>query len=86
MSLNSGQNKTTNALPSALFPKEIRINGISAALGKLGAFVAAFTFIYIGESVGFGPVLGIWTAVSALGGFITYYYIDEEILKTFNSE
>ena len=90
MSLNSGQNITTYTLPSALYPKEIRstFHGISSALGKAGAFIAAFTFIYIGGSArygSYGAVLGICTVMSALGGILTYYCVDEGILNTFNS-
>lgn len=45
-SLSFGPNLTTFILPAETYPKEVRatFNGISAALGKLGAFTGVYLF------------------------------------------
>ena len=46
---NFGPNTTSFVIPGEIYPPEIRatIHGISAASGKLGAFIAAYAFPYL---------------------------------------
>jgi MFS transporter, PHS family, inorganic phosphate transporter len=82
--IHSGQNITTYALPSALFPKEIRstFNGIACAMSKVGAFLGAFTYVYIAEASGFTAILLISCGLSVIAIFLTHLYIDEVALHS----
>jgi PHS family inorganic phosphate transporter-like MFS transporter len=74
-SLNFGLGATSYSIPAAIYPKEIRstFNGISAAMGKLGAFIGAFSFIYIIQSpAGYSGLLGICAFVGLSGAWVTY--------------
>ena len=65
-----GPNTTTFVYPAEIFPTEVRTtgHGISAAAGKLGAFIGAFMFpIFLGMSMGIRGALVIAGIVALLG-------------------
>lgn len=63
---------TTFVLPNELFPQRIRssCNGLSAAAGKLGAFLGSFLFPYIYDNSSMAAVFYTCAAV-ALAGLAT---------------
>ena len=70
-----GPNTTTYVLPAESYPKRIRatLNGMSAALGKLGAVVGAYTFGYLKSVTSLYFVLCFSAAIAALGAVMTYW-------------
>ena len=83
MSMNLGIGITSFTLPSALFDKEIRstFNGICSALGKLGAVIGAYSFIYIALDFSYPAVLAVCSVLGLLGAFLSYWYIRIEDLQ-----
>ncbi|KAJ1406768.1 hypothetical protein B484DRAFT_456750 [Ochromonadaceae sp. CCMP2298] len=81
MSLQFGPAVTTFSLPAALFDKEIRctFNGISAAMGKMGAILGAYTFQYLAP-VSLQAVLGLCAAVTLAGAYLTYSFLEDAML------
>ncbi len=71
--VNFGPNSTTFLVPSEIFPTDIRASahGLSAAIGKLGAFVGAFALPFILRHYGLHTTMGILALVSLLGIFVT---------------
>lgn len=71
--VNFGPNTTTFLIPSEIYPTSIRAraHGISAAVGKLGAFVGVFLVPFLLKDYGVSPTMGFMTIVSLLGIFIT---------------
>lgn len=71
--VNFGPNTTTFLIPSEIYPTNIRAraHGISAALGKLGAFVGVFTLPFILEFYGVARVFELLAGVCVLGWFTT---------------
>jgi MFS transporter, PHS family, inorganic phosphate transporter len=68
-----GPNMTTFVLPSELFPVTMRTtgHGISAGIGKLGAFIGVFLFPVLQSSLGLRGTLALTAGVSALGFALT---------------
>ena len=68
-----GPNMTTFVLPSELFPITMRTtgHGISAGIGKLGAFIGVFLFPLLQTSLGLRGTLLLTAAVSVLGLVLT---------------
>ena len=68
-----GPNVTTFVLPGELFPTRIRAtgHGISAGIGKLGAFIGVFLFPLLQHSLGLRGTLLLTAGVSALGALLT---------------
>ncbi|MGC8704942.1 MAG: MFS transporter [Athalassotoga sp.] len=64
-----GPNTTTFILPSELFPTEYRTtgHGISAGIGKVGAFVGTLLFPIIMAAIGFNSTFVIISVVSFAG-------------------
>src|SRR3984885_7848867 len=64
-----GPNMTTFVLPSELFPVTMRTtgHGISAGIGKLGAFIGVFLFPLLSSSLGLRGTLLLTAGVSVLG-------------------
>jgi hypothetical protein len=64
-----GPNMTTFVMPSELYPVSMRAtgHGISAGIGKLGAFIGVFLFPVLQSSLGLRGTL-LLTAGVALGG------------------
>ncbi|MCW2931371.1 MAG: major facilitator superfamily 1, partial [Actinomycetia bacterium] len=68
-----GPNVTTFVLPGELFPTRARAtgHGISAGIGKLGAFIGVFLFPVLQASLGLRGTLLLTAAISALGALLT---------------
>jgi len=68
-----GPNMTTFVLPSELFPVSMRTtgHGISAGIGKLGAFIGVFLFPILSDSLGLRGTLLLTAGVAALGFALT---------------
>jgi MFS transporter, PHS family, inorganic phosphate transporter len=68
-----GPNMTTFVLPSELFPIKMRTtgHGISAGIGKLGAFIGVFLFPLLQTSLGLRGTLLLTAAVSVAGLALT---------------
>ncbi len=68
-----GPNMTTFVLPGELYPVSVRAtgHGISAGVGKLGAFVGVFLFPVLKDNLGLRGTLLLTAGVSALGALLT---------------
>jgi PHS family inorganic phosphate transporter-like MFS transporter len=68
-----GPNMTTFVLPSELFPVSVRAtgHGISAGVGKFGAFIGVFLFPLLNDSLGLRGTLLLTAGVSAAGALLT---------------
>jgi len=68
-----GPNMTTFVLPSELFPVSMRTtgHGISAGIGKLGAFIGVFLFPVLQSSFGLRGTLLLTAGVAVLGFALT---------------
>ncbi len=68
-----GPNMTTFVMPSELYPVSMRAtgHGISAGVGKLGAFIGVFLFPVLASSLGLRGTLLLTAAVSGLGFALT---------------
>jgi MFS family permease len=68
-----GPNVTTFVLPSELYPVTMRTtgHGISAGIGKLGAFIGVFLFPVLQSSLGLRGTLLLTGGVSILGLALT---------------
>jgi len=71
--INFGPNTTTFLIPSEIYPTTIRAkaHGISAAVGKVGAFVGAFFLPFVLHYYGMHIVMSMMAVVSLLGLAIT---------------
>lgn len=67
--VNFGPNTTTFLIPSEIYPTSIRAraHGISAAVGKLGAFLGAFILPFLLREFGVFSTMGLMSGISALG-------------------
>jgi len=72
--VNFGPNTTTFLIPSEVYPTSMRAraHGLSAAIGKVGAFVGAFFLPLVLKSAGMPATMTILAGVSLLGVFITF--------------
>jgi MFS transporter, PHS family, inorganic phosphate transporter len=68
-----GPNVTTFVLPGELFPTRVRAtgHGISAGVGKLGAFIGVFLFPVLQQSLGLRGTLLLTAGISAGGALLT---------------
>jgi MFS family permease len=68
-----GPNMTTFVLPSELYPVTMRTtgHGISAGVGKLGAFIGVFLFPVLQSSLGLRGTLLLTAVVAGLGFALT---------------
>jgi MFS transporter, PHS family, inorganic phosphate transporter len=68
-----GPNVTTFVLPGELFPVSVRAtgHGISAGVGKFGAFLGVFLFPVLQSSFGLRGTLLLTAGVSVLGALLT---------------
>jgi PHS family inorganic phosphate transporter-like MFS transporter len=68
-----GPNMTTFVLPGELFPVSVRAtgHGISAGVGKFGAFIGVFLFPVLQSSLGLRGTLLLTAGVSVLGAAAT---------------
>lgn len=79
-----GPNETTFVYPSEIFPTSIRgiADGISAAGGKVGAFIAALLMPTIVKDFGLPDAMGILAVVSIVGVALTLWALPEPMGKT----
>jgi len=70
-----GPNVTTFVLPGELFPTRFRAtgHGISAGVGKLGAFIGVSLFPVLQHSLGLRGTLLLTAGISALGALLTLW-------------
>lgn len=75
-SLNFGPNVTTYVLPAQTYPKDIRstFNGISAAMGKLGAVTGCYLF----NIQNFVLIMVLGGFISLLGALLSLFINEEE--------
>jgi MFS transporter, PHS family, inorganic phosphate transporter len=68
-----GPNMTTFVLPGELFPTRLRAtgHGISAGVGKLGAFIGVFLFPVLQDTLGLRGTLLLTAGISVLGALLT---------------
>ncbi|HET7244264.1 MAG TPA: MFS transporter, partial [Streptosporangiaceae bacterium] len=68
-----GPNMTTFVMPSELYPVTMRAtgHGISAGIGKLGAFIGVFLFPLLNDWFGLRGTLLLTAAVAAAGFALT---------------
>ena len=68
-----GPNMTTFVIPSEVYPVSMRAtgHGISAGIGKFGAFIGVFLFPLLQTSLGLHGTLLLTAAVSVLGFALT---------------
>src|SRR5213594_1598088 len=68
-----GPNMTTFVIPSEVYPVSMRAtgHGISAGIGKFGAFIGVFLFPVLQTSLGLRGTLLLTAAVSGLGFALT---------------
>jgi PHS family inorganic phosphate transporter-like MFS transporter len=68
-----GPNMTTFVMPSEIYPVTMRAtgHGISAGIGKLGAFIGVFLFPLLQSSLGLRGTLLLTAGVSVLGILLT---------------
>ena len=71
--VNFGPNTTTFLIPSEIYPTSIRAraHGISAAVGKLGAFLGAFMLPFLLRKIGVFSTMGVMSGVALLGILVT---------------
>jgi MFS family permease len=86
-----GPNTTTFVYPTELFPTRLRTtgHGISAAAGKLGAFIGTFSFPLMLTGFGLGNTEILVGGVCLLGLFITVMLLPEtrgQSLETISKE
>jgi nitrate/nitrite transporter NarK len=69
-----GPNMTTFVMPSELYPVAMRAtgHGISAGIGKLGAFIGVFLFPVLSSSFGLRGTLLLTAGVAVLGMALTF--------------
>lgn len=74
-----GPNTTTFVVPTEVFPVRLRTtgHGISAAVGKLGAFIGAFFFPLMLKSVGLAKTELIVSVVCLAGVAVTHWLLPE---------
>jgi predicted MFS family arabinose efflux permease len=86
-SLNYGPNITTYILPAETYPKEVRatFNGMSAALGKVGAFTGVYMFGPVVEASSYPVVMTICAFFSVLGAIISYIAIEDKVDRSRDS-
>ena len=69
-----GPKMTTVVMPSELYPVDMRAtgHGISAGIGKFGAFIGVFLFPVLNSSLGLRGTLLLTTGVSVAGMALTF--------------
>jgi len=74
-----GPNTTTFVYPAEIFPVDVRAtaNGISAAAGKVGAFLGAFFFPLVLADLKLAGLMGILAVAAALGALLSYVVLPE---------
>lgn len=70
---------TTFVYPAEIFPVSVRssAHGLAASLGKVGAFIGAFAFPYLLNSVHVPGAMAFAAIVSVLGLVLTFFTLPE---------
>eukprot|EP00466_Bigelowiella_natans_P006741 jgi/Bigna1/86371/estExt_fgenesh1_pg.C_100061 len=86
-SLNFGPNITTFILPAEVYPPKVRstMNGISAAMGKLGAIIGTYIYQPIYDRFGISTLMFVAGSISLSGMIISYFAIDSDLDEGFES-
>lgn len=76
--INFGPNATTFLIPSEIYPTPIRAraHGLSAAIGKVGAFIGAFFLPLLLKNMGL-PITMVFVAISSLLGIFVTFFVPE---------
>ena len=76
--INFGPNTTTFLIPSEIYPTPIRAraHGISAAIGKVGAFIGAFFLPLLLKNMGLSITM-VFVAISSLLGIFVTLFVPE---------
>ena len=76
--INFGPNATTFLIPSEIYPTRIRAraHGLSAAIGKAGAFIGAFFLPLILKNMGL-PFTMVFAAIASLFGIFLTFLVPE---------
>ncbi len=79
-----GPNVTTFIVAAELYPVNLRTtgHGISAGLGKFGAFLGVFLFPVIGATLGFRGSLLLSSGLAILGVIVTAIFVQEPAGKS----
>jgi len=74
---NFGPNTTTFVMPATIFPSEVRstCSGLSAAAGKIGAVIGAYSMKPLLEAVGPGYTLIVCAGVAVAGLIVTIIFV-----------
>ncbi|KAI8818151.1 phosphate transporter [Fimicolochytrium jonesii] len=77
--INFGPNVTTFIVPGECFPTEWRAtaHGISAACGKIGAFIASYGFTPVTAAIGVNGTIGVLAGAMFLGAVVTWWAVPE---------
>ena len=69
-----GPNVTTFVLPSEIYPREVRatFNGLSAAMGKLGAVVGTAMYQPLTDKYGMATTMAVCSSFAVAGSAITW--------------
>ncbi|MGE3919397.1 MAG: MFS transporter [Gammaproteobacteria bacterium] len=72
--INFGPNTTTFLIPAEVYPTSIRAeaHGVSAAVGKIGAFIGVFMLPYVLHHEGLAFIFILMSIVSLLGLMVTF--------------
>uniref|UniRef100_A0A7S4DKH5 Major facilitator superfamily (MFS) profile domain-containing protein n=3 Tax=Lotharella globosa TaxID=91324 RepID=A0A7S4DKH5_9EUKA len=75
--LNWGPNITTFILPAEVYPPKVRstMNGISAALGKVGAIIGTFIYQPIYDEHGIPVLMVVAGCISLIGAALSFWTI-----------
>ncbi len=84
--VNFGPNTTTFLIPSEIYPTNIRAraHGLSAAIGKVGAFFGAFFLPLMLKSHGLAFTMG-FVAIISFSGILTTFLVPEMKGKSLDS-
>ncbi|EER13488.1 inorganic phosphate transporter, putative [Perkinsus marinus ATCC 50983] len=79
---NFGPNTTTFIIPSEIFPTQVKTtcHGFSAAMGKVGAIIGAYSFPVLQSRIGLDGVMYVCTVVALLGLASTLIFLRRRVV------
>ncbi|ARM75633.1 MFS transporter [Acidianus manzaensis] len=82
--IDFGPNTTTFVIPAEVYPTSYRTtgDGISAAMGKVGAVISTYLFPSLEASIGLKGILEMLAVLSIIGAILTIAFIREPKLKS----
>ncbi|EER13486.1 inorganic phosphate transporter, putative [Perkinsus marinus ATCC 50983] len=80
---NFGPNTTTFIIPSEIFPTQVKTtcHGFSAAMGKVGAIIGAYSFPTLQAKVGLFGVMYVCAVIAAVGLVSTLVFLKKSVVK-----